>query len=96
MPDGINGLFELCGGLIIALSIRRVLIDKCVRGLSVWHVAFFAAWGYWNLFYYPHLDQWLSFVGGLVVVAGNSVWVVLLVWYWRHPKPRLVGDKKGG
>src|SRR6185436_15953847 len=24
--------------------------------------------GFWNLFYYPHLDQWLSFAGGVLIV----------------------------
>lgn len=32
MPDGVNGLFELIGGLLILLSVRRVLIDRSVRG----------------------------------------------------------------
>lgn len=38
--------------------------------------AVFTVWGVWNLAYYPALGQWLSFVGGVVLVAGNLAWVV--------------------
>ena len=86
LPDLINGGFELLGGLFIALSIRRVLIDKAVAGVSWLHVSFFTFWGLWNLFYYPHLDQWASFAGGVVIVTTNTVWVALLIYYSRKQK----------
>jgi hypothetical protein len=39
----------------------------------------------WNLYYYPHLDQWWSFAGGLVIVAANVLWIGLMVYYlWRE------------
>ncbi len=85
LPDLINGSFELLGGVVILLSIRRVLKDKKVAGVSWPHVAFFAAWGFWNLFYYPHLGQWLSFAGGLLIVTTNTIWVALLIYYTRKP-----------
>lgn len=83
-PDMINGLFELGGGLLICLSIRRLHIDKVVRGVSVLPVTFFAAWGYWNLYFYPHLDQWWSFIGGLMVVGANTIWVLQMLYYIRR------------
>jgi hypothetical protein len=60
-PDLINGLFEGCGALFISRSIYLLHRQKKVRGVSLIHVAFFMFWGWWNLYYYPHLNQWLSF-----------------------------------
>jgi hypothetical protein len=91
LPDVINGCFEGSGGIFIAMSIRRLYIDKLVRGVSWVPVTFFAVWGYWNLFYYPHLDQWVSFVGGLGIVTTNTIWVGQIIYYlWREPRQETV------
>lgn len=79
--DLINGSYELFGGVFILLSIIKLFRDKHVRGVSVWHAAYFTSWGIWNLYYYPHLNQWASFVGGIGVVATNGVWVLLMIYY---------------
>ena len=83
-PDHVNGGFELVGGLLTWLSVRRLVIDKQVKGISWWPILFFTAWGLWNLFYYPYLLQWWSFIGGLFIVVANTVWLVLLVYYGRR------------
>ena len=90
VPDLVNGSFECLGGFAILQSIRRVLKDKQVKGVSVLHVAFFSLWGFWNLYYYPSLGQSLSFWGGVLVTVANTTWVCLLVYCSRHPK----GEKK--
>ena len=80
-PDAVNGLFETLGAVAIWGNVRRILRDKQIKGID-WRVTlFFSAWGYWNLFYYPHLGQWFSFAGGLALVAGNTVWVALALKY---------------
>ena len=79
--DAVNGLLELAGGFFILLSVRKVLHDRMVRGVSWLHVSFFAVWGVWNLYYYPSLDQWFSFAGGVFLVVTNTLWVWLLVYY---------------
>ncbi len=79
--DAINGLFELAGGFAILLSVIKLHQDKLVRGVSWPHVAFFAFWGLWNLFYYPSLDQWFSFAGGLWLMAVNLFYVCQLIHY---------------
>lgn len=84
--DIVNSLFEMCGAAFILLSIRRVLADRGVRGVSLIHVAFFTGWGFWNLAYYPFLGQWYSFWGGVGVVGMNSVWLFLLVWFSRRKR----------
>lgn len=85
--DVINGSLELIGGLFILLSIRKLYQDKQVRGVSWVHVLFFAFWGFWNLFYYPHLGQWVSFFGTIVIVTTNTIWVGMLFYYsWLERK----------
>jgi len=80
-PDQINGLFELVGALFILNHCRVLYKDKQVRGVSILSTVFFFLWGCWNMFYYPHLDQWFSFYGGLLICASNSLWIFLLLYY---------------
>lgn len=86
MQDLFNAVFELGGCLLVLLSIRQTLRDKQVRGVHWGTVLFFACWGYWNLYYYPHLGQWLSLAGGIGVTVANSTWVGLLIYYSRKEK----------
>jgi len=79
--DLINGCFELVGAALLTLNVRRLLIDKVVAGVSWLPVCFFTAWGMWNLYYYPSLDQWFSFAGGVLIVVVNTVWLVLVFKY---------------
>ena len=83
--DAINGSFELLGAPFILVSVIKLYREKIVRGVSWTTVLFFTSWGLWNLYYYPHLGQWLSFAGGLAVFFANVAWVVLLVVYHRRP-----------
>ena len=80
-PDLINSGFEFSGGLMVCLHVRSLLGDKRVLGVNVWGSAAMTLWGIWNLWYYPHLGQWASFFGGLLIVAANAVWLGLALWY---------------
>ena len=83
-PDLINGGFEALAAVAQAVNVRRLLRDRQIHGVD-WRVTgFFTVWGVWNLFYYPHLDQWLSFAGGLAIVIVNAVWVALAVYFQRR------------
>lgn len=86
IPDLINGVFESSGSLFILLSIIKLHRQKIVRGVSWIHAGFFAGWGYWNLYYYPYLGQWLSFAGGLAIVTANTFWLGQLIWYTQKEK----------
>ena len=81
LNDSINGLFEVIGGCLLWLSVLKLYRDKKVAGVHWLPFVFYASWGYWNLYYYPSLNQWLSFVGGIVVVTSNTAWVILYVKY---------------
>lgn len=86
MNDLINAIFEFGGGILCWLNVRALWRDRVVRGVY-WPVqGFFAAWGWWNLYYYPSLGQWASFWGGIFLVAGNTVWVILALRYRRSTK----------
>ena len=80
-PDVVNGLFEFFGGALLWMNVAALRRDRTLRGVRVAPTALFAAWGVWNLYYYPHLGQWWSFVGGLSVAAANAVWVALAIRY---------------
>jgi len=86
IPDLINGLFELGGGLAMVRNIFGLLKDKKVRGFRLSATFFFTSWGLWNLYYYPHLKQILSFVGGLVICSANLIYFVLAMYYKRLDK----------
>jgi hypothetical protein len=79
--DFINGVFELLAGLMVLNHCRAVIRDRAVAGVSILSTVFFSLWGVWNLYYYPSLGQTWSFVGGLLIVAANFLWVALLVKY---------------
>lgn len=83
--DLVNGVYESCGGFFVALSVAKLHKEKLVRGVSWYGIAFFSSWGIWNLFFYPHLGQWMSFGGGVALCAVNCVWLGQVIFYnWRE------------
>lgn len=79
--DKINSGFELIGGGFIVLHILQVLHDKSVAGVSIWGIAFFTIWGYWNLYYYKSIKQRWSLIASYLITAANTLWLSLLVYY---------------
>jgi len=82
-PDLINGLFEAFGFVAVMFSVVRVYKDKKVAGISLVTTIFFTSWGFWNLFYYPHLGQTFSAGAAGLVCLANSLWCALLFYYGR-------------
>lgn len=81
--DSVNGLFEFLAGFAILNHCYTLHRDKQIRGVSVLSTLFFTSWGYWNLYYYPHLNQWASFAGGLSIVTANTLWIGMM-WYYMQ------------
>jgi len=79
--DFVNGAYELLGGVFIFFHCYRLFRQKKVRGVSLTAIAFFASWGVWNLYYYPSLNQWCSFTGGIGIVAMNTLYISMLIYY---------------
>lgn len=82
LPDLVNGLFESLGGIAICGNVIKIYKDKMVRGVNLKSVLFFTLWGGYNLYFYPHLNQWCSFVGGLSIFVANAIWITL-AWKYR-------------
>ena len=86
IQDIINGCFETLGAPFIILNVIKLYKHKLVRGVSLWHPVFFGSWSIWNLYYYPHLEQWFSFIGGIFISISTIVWLIMLVYYTQKEK----------
>lgn len=87
IQDLINGAYEMLCGFAILLHVRTLYKDKKVHGVNWIATSFMASWGIWNLYYYPHLGQWMSFYGGLFIVVANAIWLGMMIYYLKfYPK----------
>jgi hypothetical protein len=80
-PDQLNAGFEALAALLIWLNVADVWKKKATAGIHWIPLSLFTIWGYWNLFYYPHLGQWWSFAAAGFVAVANSAWLWLVVKY---------------
>lgn len=87
--DLMNGLFEFGAAIFLLINVAKLQRDKKVLGVSVIPVVFMTLWGVFNLFYYPHLHQPISFRGGICVVVVNSVWLSQFAYY-KHVNGRAI------
>lgn len=69
-------------GLVAVLfNIAAIQRDRQVRGVSVFTVLFFTVWGFWNVYYYPHLNQIYSGMIAGCLAVGNLVYFSLILKY---------------
>jgi hypothetical protein len=87
--DMINGLWELCGSLFLFRNSQMLWRDKMVKGVSILPTIYFFGWGIWNLFWYPSLHQFYSFMGGITIMAANCLWIVLMLYFKFLYKPEI-------
>jgi uncharacterized membrane protein YfcA len=81
--DAINGAFELGGGALMILNLRRLVRDRSTRGVDLRVSLFFTVWGLWNLVFYAYVSAPLSWVGGLAMTTLNTLWLSL-AFCWRN------------
>jgi hypothetical protein len=81
--DHVNAVFEALGAYFTWKNAVSLYRDQEIKGVYWPAWLFFAAWGLWNLYYYPSLGQMWSFVAGIVLVAGNLAWVGMALKLWR-------------
>ncbi len=84
--DLINGSFETLSGFVLLLHCVKMHQEKKIRGVSVLACLYFMLWSYWNLYYYPHLNQWSSFVGGVWTGIVHTVWFSMILHYIKKEK----------
>ena len=74
--DLINGGFKLGAGIMQSTNVAAIRRDRKVKGMNVWSVVFFNAWGVWSSYYYAgYLWQPLSWLGNLAIISANLAWV---------------------
>lgn len=81
LADAVNGAFEAFGAVALWGNVRAIRRDRTIRGVDWRATVFFTSWGLWNLYYYPSLDQWFSFLGGVAIAGVNLVW---LYYAWKY------------
>lgn len=81
-PDFINGMFEFVGAAICMSNVRRIRRDRTVKGFDPMTTVFFTGWGVWNIYFYSHLEQWISWLGGIALALVNLVWLIHVFYYW--------------
>jgi ABC-type transport system involved in cytochrome c biogenesis permease subunit len=84
--DNINGTYEAIGGMFMIANCIKVYKDKEVKGISLASAAFFCSWGYFNIYYYPSLNQIMSTVGAILMTIANTTWIGMAIYYVRHPE----------
>ena len=82
-PDIINGSYEFLGGLAVWSNVYAIWKDKGYLGIRLQTMLFFTSWGLWNLYYYPHLNQWASFLGGISIGLANVAFVSAMLYYGK-------------
>ena len=82
--DLVNGLIEAVSGLFLLNNCRVLYAHKQARGVSMLSVGFFTLWGFWNLYYYPALNQPFSFYGAVFIVATNALYLGMMLIYCRR------------
>lgn len=82
--DTVNAIFEGGGALLLCLNIRRLYKDKRLAGVSLFPTVWWNLWGVWNVYFYHAIGTRLSFYAGIGVLAANTIWVALALYYaWR-------------
>lgn len=77
ITDAVNASFEVVGSIAYLLNIRQIMIDKEVKGVSVWPAIFFTTWSLWNTVWYFTLDKPLSLLAAIGMVTVNLWWLIL-------------------
>jgi hypothetical protein len=78
--DCVNACYELGGSIATCFSIMVLLRDRVVKGIHWFPTVFFFTWGIWNIYYYYHMTQPISQIGGGALAVANAVWLFLA---WR-------------
>lgn len=94
--DAVNACFELFGGVFLWFNVWQIRRDRKLRGVHWVPTLYFSAWGFWNLFYYPSLGQWFSFVGSVSVVVANIVWLSHVGYYLYADRNDAAGVERTG
>lgn len=85
-PDIINGAFEFAGAMAGFWNVVVICRQKQVRGFAPLAYIYFTLWGAWNIYYYPHLNQWFSLAGTIAITISNGLFAGLAIYFSRRNK----------
>jgi len=88
IADTINGIYEMTGSIAVAWNCVTTYRDKEIKGISLGSMIFFTSWGFWNLYYYPSLHQWISTLGAASMVLFNTIWLFQAIYYTNLNKKK--------
>lgn len=74
--------FAACS-MVCALNVYRVLKDRDVRGVSIIPVIVFIITNVIEIAYFAEVKAYWSALGAAGMLAGNTVWLALCLYY-RH------------
>lgn len=84
IPDVVNAIIYITLTGFVWLSIRRVLIDKEVKGVYWMTLGGLASRSCWNLYFYTFLGLWWSLIGVTFLACSEITYMILLYKYSRH------------
>ena len=80
LTDAGNAGFLFGGFLFNLLNLRRLWIDRVLKGCSPWPTFFFACWGFQSLHLWWSQHLFFSFYADLFTTGGNTAWLLLFAW----------------
>mgnify|MGYP001599850197 CR=1 FL=1 len=93
--DSVNAGFELACALLLWANVRTLYKDKQIKGIALSPNYLYLAGGLWDLYYYPFLNQWISFFACAVYTTGFTLWLGMAVWYMHlSPTRPTLGKRK--
>ena len=84
--DLINSLFQLSAGILTWLNIIKIRKDKDTKGMSLVPLFIYCSMGYWNIYFYHHINKPISLIAGLSITAANTIWVLHILYYRKIKK----------
>ena len=81
--DIVTSCFESAGAALSWINVRALFRDRNVKGVWWPGTLLFLAWGFWGLFYYPLLGLRFSHGALAVRLAGQVVWVGMVIYFKR-------------
>ena len=86
-PDLINGAVEFAGSLAAWANVVTLYRDRGYAGISVGVMGFFAARSLWRGWFYLHLGQPMSVIGGCSNAFAYCLFVILMIHFGKRGKP---------
>lgn len=82
MADLMTAAFTFGAALFLLLNIRQLLVDKVVKGVNIYTIAYFTTWGYWGIYlFYALPNMALTVLASIFLAIAYSVWLGLAIYY---------------